>query len=193
MKPPENAQLVCISNFPAATYSGMLPGVLAGQYDVEAMEIDLVRLCASAGARLIIGEVTEVDHVNQEIKFRDRPPLAFDVLSIGIGSRPTFSGVKVGDENPLVAVKPMQSFLERLKTKLAQISTQTKTPRIVIVGGGIGSIEIAFCLHKRLQDDPQSLGLGAEGANAELSLVTGGKRVGTGLLPSTQDKVLEQG
>ena len=174
----------------------MLPGVLAGQYEVQEMEIDLVRLCASAGARLIVGEVTEVDHVNREIKFRNRPALAFDVLSIGIGSRPTFDGVKVGDENPLVAVKPMQSFLERLKTKLTQVqqtaqaSAKSKSVRIVIVGGGIGSIEIAFCLHKRLQDDPDSLGFGSS-AKAELSLVTGGKRVGAGLLPATQDKVLE--
>ena len=198
MKPFENAQLVCISNFPTATYSGMLPGVLAGQYNIEAMEIDLVRLCASAGARLIIGEVTEVDHVEQEIRFRNRPPLAFDVLSIGVGSRPTFDGVKIGDENPLVAVKPMQSFLERLKTKLAEVrqaaqaDAQSRNVRIVIVGGGIGSIEIAFCLHKRLKDAPESLGLGAGGAKAELTLVTGGKRVGAGLLPTTQDKVLEQ-
>ena len=196
MKPFENAQLVCISNFPTATYSGMLPGVLAGQYDVDAMEIDLVRLCASAGARLIIGEVTEVDHEQQEIRFKNRPPLAFDVLSIGVGSRPTFKGVKIGDENPLVAVKPMQTFLERLKAKLAQVrqmaDAQSKPKfRIVIVGGGIGSIEIAFCLHRRLQDNPASLGLESGAAQAEFALVTGGKRVGAGLLPATQDKVLE--
>jgi len=197
MKPLENAQLVCISNFPTATYSGMLPGVLAGQYDVDAMEIDLVRLCASAGARLIIGEVTAVDHAKKEIQFRDRPALAFDALSIGIGSRPTFAGVKIADDNPLVAVKPMQTFLERLKTKLAdasQSATSSKTPRIVVVGGGIGSIEIAFCLHRRINDDPESLGLSANnsgGAIAEMSLVTGGQRVGAGLLPATQDKVIE--
>ena len=197
MKPLENAQLVCISNFPTATYSGMLPGVLAGQYDVDAMEIDLVRLCASAGARLIIGEVTAVDHANKEIQFRDRPALAFDVLSIGIGSRPTFAGVKIEDDNPLVAVKPMQTFLERLKTKLADVSQSSagsKSPRIVVVGGGIGSIEIAFCLHRRIKDDPESLGLNtgnSSGSVAEISLVTGGQRVGAGLLPTTQDKVIE--
>ncbi len=195
MNPLENAQLVCISNFPTATYSGMLPGVLAGQYDVDAMEIDLVRLCSSAGARLIIGEVTEVDHADRQIRFRDRPPLAFDVLSIGIGSRPTFAGVNIESSSSLVAVKPMQSFLERLKTKLMQVSQTAQPgavpPRIVVVGGGIGSIEIAFCLHRRIQKAPESLGLGS-GVTAELSLVTGGKRVGAGLLDTTQDKVREQ-
>ena len=41
MQAPANARLTCISNSPIATYSGMLPGVLAGQYPRERMEIDL--------------------------------------------------------------------------------------------------------------------------------------------------------
>jgi len=191
MKPLENAQLVCISNFPNATYSGMLPGVLAGQYEPNAMEIDLVRLCASAGARLILGEVTGIDHDEQQIKFRNRPPLAFDILSIGIGSRPTFSGVKVAEKNPLVAVKPMQTFLERLGDSFAtsKSSQSSASPlKIVVVGGGIGSIEITFCLDKRLQSDPESMNLKGD---YELTLVTGASVVGTGLLETTQAKVGE--
>jgi len=47
MQPIPSARLTCVSNYPVATYSGMLPGVLAGQYPPEAMEIDLVRLCAA--------------------------------------------------------------------------------------------------------------------------------------------------
>ena len=90
MQPVANAQLVCVSNFPYSTYSGMLPGVLAGQYPPEAMEIDLVRLCSSAGARLIVGEVTGIDRDHHRLEFANRPPLHFELLSIGIGSRPTF-------------------------------------------------------------------------------------------------------
>ena len=44
MKPVKNAQLICVSDFPVATYSGMLPAVVSGQSHVEQMEIDLVRL-----------------------------------------------------------------------------------------------------------------------------------------------------
>ena len=52
MSPIPDARLTCVSNFPAVTYSGMLPGVLAGQYPPERMQIDLVRLCAAAGANI---------------------------------------------------------------------------------------------------------------------------------------------
>ena len=93
MKPIPDARLTCISNFSIATYSGMLPGVLAGQYPPERMEIDLARLCAAAGARLIVAEVKGLDIEARELLFEDRPPLRFDVLSIGVGSVPRFDGV----------------------------------------------------------------------------------------------------
>ena len=188
MKPIENAQLVCVSNHPIATYSGMMPGVLAGQYPIPDMEIDLVRYCASAGVRLLVGNVTGIDRDERELKFSDRPPLAYDYLCVGIGSRPTTKGVDVKDDSNLVAIKPMQTFLERLKAHLQTVATAQTKPRIAIVGGGIGSIEIAFCLDRRIQDSPDVIGLKA-GQPVEITLVTGGDRVGSGLIDSTQDKV----
>ena len=187
MKPIENAQLVCVSNHPIATYSGMMPGVLAGQYNVPEMEIDLVRFCASAGIRLIIGKVNGLDRENKELKFCDRPALAYDFLSIGIGSRPSFNGVDVRDSKNLIAIKPMQSFLKRLRNRFAGFPAASKL-RIAIVGGGIGSIEIAFCLERRLRDDPESLGF-KPGQSFELTLVTGAERVGSGLNSTTRDNV----
>ncbi|MEL7496937.1 MAG: selenide, water dikinase SelD [Planctomycetota bacterium] len=201
MEPLDNAQLVCISNFPIATYSGMMPGVLAGQYDVPDMEIDLVRLCQSAGARLIVGDVTAIDAANREIHFRDRPSLAFDVLSIGVGSRPTFNGVELVtaegviefDEldhsaSQLIAIKPMQTYLDRLKQRIETLASPSRPLKISIVGGGIGSIEIAFCLDQRLKTDPAALGMPA-GARYEICLVTGAAEIGAGLNDSTRNRV----
>jgi selenide,water dikinase len=93
MEPVAEIGLTCVSNFPVATYSGMLPGVLAGQYSSERMEIDLVRLCAAANARLIVGHVIGLDRDARQLLFDDRPPLHFDVLSVGIGSVPNSQGV----------------------------------------------------------------------------------------------------
>jgi len=188
MKPIENAQLVCVSNHAIATYSGMMPGVLAGQYTIPEMEIDLVRFCASAGVRLVLGDVTGIDRQERELKFADRPPLAYDYLSVGIGSRPTTKGVDVKDDSSLVAIKPMQTFLERLKAHLEKVATTQTKPRIAIVGGGIGSIEIACCLDRRIQDTPEVIGLKGN-QQVEITLVTGGERVGSGLIESTQDKI----
>jgi selenide,water dikinase len=184
MQPLADSQLICVSNFPSATYSGMLPGVLAGQYPVSAMEIDLVRFCQSAGARLVVGEVTGLDLERKRLEFRDRPPLAYGLLSIGIGSRPTFSGVEVANDAALVAVKPMQTFLPRLQKKIDAVrhSNPNRPVKIAIVGGGIGSLEIAFCLQARLLSDKAE-------PPVELSLVTGSDRVGSGLSDATQRTV----
>ena len=186
MQPLAGAQLVCVSNFPVATYSGMLPGVLAGQYPVSAMEIDLVRLCQSAGARLIVNEVTGLDLDRGRIEFRDRPPLPYRLLSIGVGSQPTFADVEVASDDALLAVKPMQTFLPRLQERIDAVEKlkPNQPVRIAIVGGGIGSIEIAFCLNQRFKKSGN--------ANVELSLVTGGKRVGAGLSDSAAQIVQEQ-
>jgi selenide, water dikinase len=147
MQPIPDAQLTCVSNFPVVTYSGMLPGVLAGQYPPERMQIDLVRLCASVGARLILEEVTGLDVPRRRLLFGERPPLPFDVLSIGIGSTPRLDDVEI-DGEMLLPIKPMQTLLERLHQRLDRWSEQRSTERlrVVVVGGGAGGSEIAFCL-----------------------------------------------
>lgn len=176
MAPVADARLTCVSNFPVATYSGMLPGVLAGQYPPERMQIDLVRLCAAAGARLIISEVTGLDTGNRQLLFADRPPLPFDVLSIGIGSVPTRKGVKT--DCTLLEIKPMQTFLQRLNTRLDELRARIadRPLRATIVGAGAGGVEIAFCLSARI-------------AGAELTLVSANGDVPNGTTSGTQKRV----
>lgn len=151
--PIPDFELVCVSTDPIATYSGMLPAVLAGQYPVETMQIDLQRLVAGSDARLIVDQVVGLDLQQRELKFRNRDPLRFDLLSIGIGSRPA-PPPKGVESDFCVGVKPMQSFIQRLDTvcdRLIQAAT-SQAHRVAIVGGGVASIEIAFCLDRRLRD-----------------------------------------
>ncbi|MEO8497932.1 MAG: selenide, water dikinase SelD, partial [Planctomycetota bacterium] len=152
MHPLAEARLTCISNYSIATYSGMLPGVLAGQYRPEQMEIDLVRLCAAASARLIVDTVSGLDVDRREILFDNRAPVPFDVLSVGIGSVPTRAGVESLDETVL-AIKPMQTFLPRLEERLRAVQQQLhgRPLRIVIVGAGAGGVEIALCIPGRIR------------------------------------------
>jgi selenide,water dikinase len=182
MHPISDANLVCVSNFPVATYSGMMPGVLAGQYPVEAMEIDLVRLCRSANARLVIGEVNGIDLEKQELQFAGRPPLHYDQLSIGIGSVPSFANVEIESDASLIAIKPMQTFLRRLEGRLDNFDKK-QVVRVAIVGGGIGSIETAFCLKKKLFE---------EGRAHEITLITRASQIGKGLSKSTQTLIEKQ-
>ena len=191
MQPIADAQLVCISNFPVATYSGMLPGVLAGQYPPERMEIDLVRLCASVGARLILDTVTGIDREHRQIQFKSRPDLHYDVLSIGIGSKPNMSNV---DAKPgaLLAIKPMQSFLERLRKRLKKLRVvaEERPLRVGIVGGGAGGVEIAFCLPKRIELELAAWGV--KFPHAEMHLFQSRKRLVPGMYDATADMVKQE-
>ncbi|MDA7527808.1 selenide, water dikinase SelD [bacterium] len=146
MNPNPHANLICISNHTTATYSGMLPAVLAGQKPVSAMEIDLVQLCASANATLLVDDVVGLDREKRELQLADHPPIAFDVLSIGIGSVPETAGID-SKLNHVVTIKPMQTFLQRLERSLHREERESETPlQIVIVGGGAAGIEICCCL-----------------------------------------------
>ena len=146
MRPIPDVDLTCLSNYPIATYSGMLPAALAGQIAPAQMEIDLVRLCASAQARLLTTRVLGLDHTRQRIELEGHPPIPFDVLSIGIGSIPTTEGVSISGDS-LVKIKPMQTFLQRLVAAVESRRPKTGYPlRVIIVGSGVAGIEIAFCL-----------------------------------------------
>lgn len=137
----------------------MLPGVLSGHYSPDAMEVDLVRLCAAAGARLILDETIGLDADARCLYLRDRPPVPFDVLAIGVGSVPTWSGVEVVDASRVVAIKPMQTLLTRLDAHVSAFAARAASTkagghavfRVVVVGAGAGGVEIALCLPARVR------------------------------------------
>jgi selenide, water dikinase len=175
-----DTSLICVSNFPVATYSGMLPGVLSGQYAVEEMEIDLVRLCQACGARLIVDDVVDIDISQQTLLFKQRPPLRYDALSIGIGSMPNFDGVQIAENANLVRIKPMQTFLQRLDHALARYQHTTGPIRIVVVGGGVGGVEVTLCLGQNFK---------RQNMDVSVSIVHSGNMIGNGLSESTQRRI----
>lgn len=170
--PLPDTELVCISNYPFSTYSGMLPGTLAGQYSPDEMQIDLLPLVEKANGKLLLAEVNRVDPVSQTLFFQDHAPLNFDALSVGIGSVPV--GLPQSTDL-LVPIKPMQTFLDRLELRIDQLVGRPDcTPKICIVGGGVAGVEISLCLHTALSKhiDPKRF---------SIQIFTGSNQIADGL------------
>ncbi|MDB5388088.1 MAG: selD [Planctomycetaceae bacterium] len=145
MRPIPDVQLTLVTPFSKATYSGMLPGTLAGLYRPAEMQIDLYRFTAGTGIRLIIAEATGLAPEQRRVTFDDRPPLRFDVASIGIGSVPNQSELWQRSTRVL-SIKPMATFLDRLHATLSQRKDTQRPLKCVVVGSGAAGTEVAFCL-----------------------------------------------
>lgn len=173
-EPIADCDLVCISKFPTATYSGMLPGTLGKQFDDDEMRIDLQSLCDRAAAKLLVADACGLDLTTGQLLFTDHPPLAFDALSIGVGSMP--SGWQQHCQSQLmVPIKPMQTFLQRLDSRLSTAESQGQQAiRVAIVGGGVAGIEIAFCLQELFQKRPSR-------QSVDITIYTSSMRVADGM------------
>ncbi|MDG2130559.1 MAG: selenide, water dikinase SelD [Fuerstiella sp.] len=184
-----DTSLTCISNHSIATYSGMLPAALAQQIPPSDMEIDLVRLCSAVGARFIVDEVAGLDLERREVIFRDRPAVTFDVLSAGVGSVPSTDGIGSHVES-LVTIKPMQTFLQRLRSAVDHVLTDQNTNaaaddarrlKIAVIGSGVAGIEILFCLPPFITSVCD--------ASLDLELITRSDRILDGVCESTRQRV----
>ena len=88
LRPEPGVRLTLIGREPETPYSGMLPGLLRGEYTHQQAHIDLAPLAAMAKARLILAEATAFDPEARTIAIADRPEVGFDLLSIDVGGVP---------------------------------------------------------------------------------------------------------
>jgi len=175
-EPIPGARLVCVSSFAVATYSGMLPGTLSGQYPPGTLEIDLRSLAHAARADLVVEPAVGVDMETQTVRFEHHVPVPFDVLSVGAGSVPNRAGIDASDHD-WVPIKPMQTFLPRLYERLRELTRQgPDAVRVLVIGGGVGGIEISLCL-------PAYLRRVFGGLRHTITMVDAGERIGGGLSP----------
>jgi selenide, water dikinase len=167
MRPEPAVRITLITRDLETPYSGMLPGVVAGLYDVDEAHIDLMRLATASGARLIHAEAIGLDRASRRVELSGRPPISYDLLSIDVGITPALS-VIAGAQEHAIAVKPIGSFLGKLDELLARCRAPGGPRRIAVIGGGAGGTELLLSLRSRLQAD-------LPGAEFSFTLVTGGE------------------
>ena len=147
--PEPGVRLTLVTRDLETPYSGMLPGVVAGLYSVDEAHIDLVRLCAATGARLIHAEANGIDRLTKRVELTGRPPMAYDLLSIDVGITPALSAIE-GAAERAIAVKPIGLFLSKFNALLEACRGSDGPRRIAVIGGGAGGAELLLSVRSRL-------------------------------------------
>jgi selenide, water dikinase len=179
MAPVPGARLTLVVDRTVAVYSGMVPGFVAGQYSSEDLEIDVRPLALRAGARCIVAAATGVDADAHRILLDSRPPIAYDTVSLDVGS--TVAGLDIpGVRQHAIPTRPIGGFVRRVDEVLAAARGRDRF-RVAVVGAGAGGVEVAFALAARLRR--------AGGPRADVMLLESGARVLPGYAASAARRV----
>ena len=184
MRELPGVRITLISNTVLTPYSGMLPGLIAGNYQYDDVHIDLAALCRALGVRFIEDRVTGLNLETKSIACETHPDFAYDVLSIDIGSSPDLKQV-AGAREFVVGVKPVDQFLDywhRLQQKILSHDA-SETLQIGVIGGGASSVEVALAMQHRLNTCLKEDGRSLEGVC--IHVVSGSETI----LPSHNEKV----
>jgi NADH dehydrogenase FAD-containing subunit len=119
-----------------APYSGMLAGWVAGEYPSQACIVELSALARAAQVVLHPGGAVGLDAGRRAVALAEGAVLEADVLSVGLGS------ALQGEELPGVRAHALD--VKNLMGQTARFSGEGR--RWVVVGGGLGGVELALCL-----------------------------------------------
>ena len=181
---PEAAEVTLLTPFADFTYSGMVPGFIAGHYELAECQLALASLAARAGVTLLEGRATAIDAAARRVtRLRSDgvvETLPYDVLSIDTGPEIDRDAI-AGARQYACFVRPIEDFTRAFahpSSALPHASSRPTHPsscwpprlaavrcvgrELVVVGGGAGGVEIALALQHRLR-----------GA-AHITLLTGG-------------------
>lgn len=152
MAPLPGAQVTIVNPQVKAPYTGMLPGFVAGHYDREELDIDLVRLARQANARLVIDRAVGIDLERKKVQLAESPNLAYDALSIDIGITSKLVDLSGADKH-LVPAKPLGTLSTAWNALIERAKNTGFKPSIAILGGGVAGVELALSMAFRLRTE----------------------------------------
>jgi len=162
-QPLAGAQALLITPHAHLSYSGMVPGVVAGHYAAEQARIPLAPLCGASHVTLVQGQAVALDATRRVLTLADGRVAEYDVLSLDVGGAQDRDALPGAREHALF-VRPIEtlvSVLDRLREQAARRALD-----VVVVGAGAAGFELALALAWGLA----RLGDGA----SRVALVTGG-------------------
>lgn len=157
-QPLPGVRMTLVSAFDRAAYSGMLAGVMAGQFEPDEMLIDLPKLCARSNVELIVDRAIRLNPTTRQIELAHQPTRTFNVASINIGSVPGNESLWQS-HRMLLSIKPIATFWQRFQMRQQELLAQwrdaqlPKRLQLAIVGAGTAGLELALCLEERIHNE----------------------------------------
>lgn len=177
MKPESNLRTIVIVDRTDVVYSGMVPGYVAGDYARDELEIDIVPLARRAGASVILASATSLDPDQKRILLKGRPSVAYDTVSIDVGSTVKDCNAPGVKEHAL-STRPISSFVDNLNERIKSLPADAN---IVIVGGGAAGVELCLTVKNRIQ---------RSGKDARIQLLTSEREILSGYSNSVKRKII---
>ena len=150
LQPAPGVHLTLIARDVETPYSGMLPGFIAGHYTRAECHIDLRPLARFAGAQLIHDEANGLDLARRQVSCRAHPPVAYDIVSLDIGSAPHLSSIPGAAEHA-TPVKPIDRLAERWQKVMERVAAANRSLQLLTVGGGAAGVELTLAMQHRLR------------------------------------------
>lgn len=160
-----DVEVILVSPHARQVYSGMLPGWIAGHYQLDDFAAALQPLVRAAGVRFIQDSAGGLDAKRRILRCAALGEVQYDVLSIDTGAEVDTSTLAATGVT-LLPMRPLERFLVEWDRQITAFGNAGHA-RVAIVGGGAAGVELALAIRYRLA----SL-LGPD--KAEVFLVDGG-------------------
>ncbi len=148
---PTDIRITVIADTAIATYSGMVPGFVDGQYSQQQLEIDARPLAELVDARVIVARADRIDPIKKTISLDNGDSVSYDIVSFNTGS--TVAGKDLpGVKDHALPTRPIGLFVKRINELITCAKNHDKADpfHVIVVGAGAGGIEVAFTLKNRL-------------------------------------------
>jgi len=188
------ANIHLISEQPQTIYSGMLPGWMAGHYQLHDISIDIKSLCVKAGVSFVQQSLVQVNAASNKVVTTgdEQTDFDYDVLSLNTGADTDMRWLRDYDDQndhksdsdastDVIAIRPLSTFITQWQ-QILKDAQQSEKYQLAIVGAGAAAIELVMAAQVALRNVNR---------NHQVTLVCG-ENLLSGFNSSFQQRVIKQ-
>jgi pyridine nucleotide-disulfide oxidoreductase family protein len=141
------AEALLVTPHPRQIYSGMVPGLVAGRYNLSDCAIGIAPLAQAAGVPLRLGHAVALDAAARRVTLADGQSLDYDLLSLDTGAEQSRARIP-GAREHAIFVRPIEGFIA-LWARARELGLERPLAAVVI-GGGAAGVELALAVQRAL-------------------------------------------